>query len=183
MAYNLNTLKVKVKETEEWLQREFSAIRTGRASPVLLDIVNVEAYGTRMPLNQVASISIEDARTLRITPYDPSVMKDIEKGIIASGLGISPAVDESGLRVAFPELSSERRVQLLKVAKEKLEDARITLRSEREAVWSDIQKQEKEGLMSEDDKFRAKDDMQKVIDEGNRTLEAIFEKKEKEISN
>lgn len=86
-----------------------------------------------------------------------------------------------GLRVQFPELTGERRTQLIKLAKEKLEQARIALRNEREAVWNDIQKQEKDGSMSEDEKFRGKEDMQKVIDEGNRKLEELFEKKEKEI--
>lgn len=182
MAYNFSKLNDKVKETEEWLVRELSSIRTGRATPILLDGVHVLAYGSMMPINQVATVSIEDARTLRITPYDPTVIKDIEKAIIVADLGISCAVDDIGIRVAFPELTGDRRIQLIKLAKQKYEDARITLRGEREETWSDIQKQEKEGGMSEDEKFRYKDEMQKIIDAGNNKLEQLFDKKEKEIT-
>lgn len=183
MAYNFNDLKKKVKETGEWLSKEYGGIRTGRATPILLDTVYAEAYGSKMPVNQLASVSVEDARTLRISPWDTSVSKDIEKGIMLADLGVSVSIDDSGLRVIFPDLTSERRTQLTKIAKQKLEDARITLRGAREETWSDIQKKEKDGEMSEDDKFRAKEDMQKIIDEGNRSLEEIFDKKEKEISS
>jgi ribosome recycling factor len=181
MAYNFLPLKNSVKETEDWLHREYGAIRTGQASPVLLDSVMVEAYGAKMPLNQVANVGIEGARTLRITPYDPTLVKEIEKGLLVADMGVGVSTDDVGLRVQFPELTGERRTQLIKLAKEKLEQARIALRNEREAVWNDIQKQEKDGSMSEDEKFRGKEDMQKVIDEGNRKLEELFEKKEKEI--
>ncbi|MDO8492746.1 MAG: ribosome recycling factor [bacterium] len=183
MAYNFSALKQKVKDTESWLVREFGGVRTGRANPVLLDTVMVDSYGSKMPINQVGNISVEDARTLRISPWDHSLIKEIEKAVNQADIGVSVSVDDMGLRVSFPELTSERRTQLIKVAKEKFEQARIALRTEREAVWSDIQKQEKDGKMSEDDKFRGKEDMQKIIDTGNSALEALFAKKEKEIAN
>lgn len=183
MSYNFQNLKLKTKEVEEWLSKEFSGIRTGRATPLLLDGVNVEVYGTHMPVNQLANVSIEGARSLRVTPYDKGTLKEIEKALIKADLGVGVAVDEDGIRISFPELTSERREQLIKLAKSKLEDARQTIRSEREKVWSDIQKQEKEGGMSEDDKFRSKEEMQKIIDDANKNLEEHFEKKEKEISN
>lgn len=183
MAYNFSNLKQKVKETEEWLTREFSGIRTGRATPLLLDGVSVEAYGTHMPINQVANVGIEGARSLRVSPYDKSTIKDIEKALIKADLGVGVSVDDEGIRITFPDLTSERREQLIKAAKGRLEDARMTLRSEREKVWTEIQKLEKDGEMSEDDKFRSKEEMQKIIDDGNRDLELHFEKKEKEISN
>lgn len=183
MAYNFSSLKQKIKDTENWLIKELGAVRTGRANPVLLDTIMVSSYGSKMPINQIGNISVEDARTLRVSPWDQTLIKEIEKAISQADIGVSVAGDEAGLRVSFPELTSERRSQLIKVAKEKFEQARIALRTEREAVWNDIQKQEREGKISEDDKFRGKEEMQKIIDAGNSALEALFEKKEKEISN
>lgn len=182
MTYNFSPLKQKVKDTEGWFQKELSSVRTGRATPLILDSVSVEAYGARMPINQLASVSIEGARSLRVSPYDKSTLKDLEKAITSADLGLGVSVDDEGIRINFPELTGERRVQLIKVAKEKLEEARIALRSEREKIWNDIQKQEKEGAMSEDEKFRSKEEMQKIIDEGNQALELLFDKKEKEIT-
>lgn len=182
MAYNFTPLKQSVKYTEEWLRREFSTIRTGRATPAILDGVTVEAYGTQMPLNQVANISVEDARMIRITPWDMSQVKSVEKGIIISDLGLSVSVDDKGLRVVFPELTSDRRTSLVKIAKQKLEEARITLRGEREKVIKDIDAKEKAGEMSEDEKFRLKTELQKMLDDANRILDEAFSKKEKEIA-
>ena len=162
---------------------ELAGIRSGMATPAILDSVQVEAYGSRVPIRDIASISIEDARTLRIAPWDVSQLKAIEKSLTVSNLGVSVSTDEKGLRVHFPELTSERRVILGRLVKEKLEEARISLRLERDKVWSDIQKMEKEGEMSEDEKFRNKDDMQKIIDDGNEKLDALASKKEKEIQN
>ncbi len=183
MAYNFASFKSKTKDIEEWLKRELSTLRTGRATPLILDTVQVEAYGSFMPINQLAGITTEDARTLRITPWDVSQSKDIEKAIITSNLGLSVSVDEKGLRIAFPELTSERRLQLIKAAKGKLEEARISLRGEREKVINDIQRLEKEGEMSEDERFRLKNDLQKIIDEVNLGLEALVVKKETEVSS
>ncbi len=183
MAYDFKQLKTNIAATHEWLVKEMSGIRTGRATPTLLDGVQVEAYGARMPISQVASLSTEDARTLRITPWDASQVKEIERAITLANLGVSSAVDDKGLRVFFPELTSERREQLLKISKQKLEEARVALRGERDKVWSDIQAKEKDGKLSEDEKFRAKDEMQKLVDEGNKKLEELAERKEKEISS
>src|SRR3989338_1835633 len=111
MAYDFAPLKNKIKETEEWLTRELSGVRTGRATPSLLDGVKPEAYGTRTPLRELASVSVEDARTLRIVPWDMSILKTIEKGITEADLGVGVAIDDQGLRVSFPSLTSERRTQ------------------------------------------------------------------------
>ncbi len=136
-----------------------------------------------MEISQVANISTEDARTLRIAPWDASNAKEIEKAIMAANLGLSVGSDERGVRVSFPELTSERRVQLLKLAKEKVEEIRTSLRSARDEVWSDIQKKEKEGTMPEDDKFRAKDEMQKRVDAANKKFDEALERKEKEMAS
>ncbi len=162
---------------------ELSGIRTGMATPAILDSIQVEVYGSRVSVRDIASISIEDARTLRIAPWDISQLKAIEKSLTVSNLGVSVSTDEKGLRVHFPELTSERRVILGRLVKEKLEEARISLRIERDRVWGDIQKMEKDGEMSEDEKFRNKDDMQKIITEGNEKLDILASKKEKEIQN
>jgi len=182
MAYNFIPFNQKVKEITDWLQHEHQGLRTGRATPSILDRVSVESYGAQMQINQIGSISIEDARTLRISPWDMSQAKNIEQAIQQSDLGLSVSIDDKGLRVKFPELTSERRAGLVKVAKQKLEDARVSLRSERERVWDDIQKKEKEGGMSEDEKFRLKEQMQKIVDETNKKLEEMTEKKEQEIA-
>lgn len=181
MAYNFTQFKSDVKKVEERLVIEFLQVQTGRASPAVLDSIMVESYGTRQPLKNVGSISIEDPKTLRIAPWDKSQIKDIEKSIIASNLGISVVVDDLGLRIIFPMLTTETRGNLVKVLKDKLEEARISLRKEREGVWNDIQAKETEGSITEDDKFRAKDELQKIIDETNKNLELLFEKKEKEV--
>lgn len=183
MAYDFSQLKARIKDTEEWLKKELTAIRTGRANMAVLDTIQVEMYGSYMPVNQLANISMEDVRTLRIAPWDNTALKAIEKAINNSNLGLSTAIDDKGMRLFFPELTGERRIMLVKVAKEKMEDARVALRKERENAWDDVQAKEKEGDISEDDKFRAKEEMQKYIDEGNASLESLFSKKEQEILN
>lgn len=182
MAYDFKPLEKKIKEIEERLAKELAGVRTGRATPAILDGVLVESYGTRMPITQLATVSVEDARTLRITPWDKGNAKEIEKAITAGNLGLSVGADERGVRVFFPELTSERRAALLKLAKEKVEESRASLRVARDDVWSDIQRKEREKTMSEDDKFRAKDEMQKRVDAGNKAFDEALARKEKEIA-
>lgn len=182
MAYDFSKLKAKAKETEEWLSRELSGVRTGRATPTLLDGVKAEAYGAKTPLRELAAISVEDARTLRIIPWDASITKAIEKGITDANLGIGVATDDQGLRVSFPELTAERRTQLSKIAGDKTEQARVTLRGHRGDAIKEIDKLEKEG-MGKDDAKRAKDEVQKIIDAGNEALAAALKKKEDEIAS
>lgn len=182
MAYDFSSLKQKVKDTEEWLKKEYRGIRTGRAAPALLDGIMVESYGVRTPLNQVGSVSVEDARTLRVTLWSADQIKNTEKAVTDANLGVGVSADEKGIRVTFPELTEERRGTLLKLAKDKLEEARVSLRGERDVVWNTLQKKEKEGEISTDDKFRYKNEMQKIIDEGNSALEELNKKKEQEIS-
>ncbi|OGC80093.1 ribosome recycling factor [Candidatus Adlerbacteria bacterium RIFCSPLOWO2_01_FULL_51_16] len=182
MAYDFKPFEKKIKEIDERLKKELGGVRTGRASPAILDGVQVESYGTRVPISQLATISVEDARSLRIVPWDVGNAKEIEKAITVSNLGVSVGADEKGVRVFFPELTAERRTVLLKLAKEKIEEARSSLRKARDEVWSAIQKQEKEKKMSEDEKFRAKDDMQKRVDTANKSFDDALSRKEKEIA-
>ena len=182
MAYDFKAFEKRIKEIDERLKKELAGVRTGRATPAILDGVQVESYGTRVPISQLATISVEDARSLRIAPWDIGNAKEIEKAITVANLGVSVGADEKGVRVFFPELTTERRMGLLKLAKEKVEESRAFLRQARDEVWSDIQKQEKEKKMSEDEKFRAKDDMQKKVDAANKSFDEALTRKEREIS-
>ncbi len=181
MSYNFTNFKNNLKKVEEFLSKEYSQLSTGRASPMVLDSVSVESYGAYQPIKNVASVSIEDPKTLRVAPWDKSQIKGIEKAILTANLGLSVATDDAGLRIIFPQLTTETRQNLVKVLKNKLEEARISVRKEREEVWNDIQEQEKESILTEDQKFRSKDELQKIVDEANNNLENIFEKKEKEV--
>lgn len=174
-------IKQKLQEVKEWLQKEYAAIRTGQASPSLLDLIRVESYGSLMPVNQVANIGAEDARTLRVSPWDSSMVAAIERAIHEANLGVSLSTDSSGVRVIFPELSAERRVQLQKLAKSKLEDARIRVRAVRDDVMKHIDKSHKDGDISEDERFTKKEVVQKAVDEINKVLEQLFEQKESEL--
>lgn len=182
MTYNFTKLKTQVKEVEEWLKKENSQIRTGRASIGILDFIRVDSYGSMVPLNQVGNLATEDPRTIRITPWDSSQIKEIEKVLVAANLGVSVSVDDKGIRVAFPPLTTERRDEFIKLAKTKLEQAKISLRKHRDATWDEIQKKEKEGGMGEDDKFRFKAEMEKIIQDSTKNLEALCKKKEDEIT-
>ena len=181
MSYDFSPLKTKIQETEEWLAHELSGGRTGRATPSLLDVVKPEAYGTLTPLRELASISVEDARTLRIIPWDKSLTKTIEKGITEVDLGVGVSTDDQGLHISFPELTSERRTQLSKLAGDKTEQAKVTLRSHRTDAIKEIDTLKKEG-MSEDQAKRDKEQLQKLIDAGNDGLLKVLERKEAEIA-
>ncbi len=181
MAYDFGALDKKLTEAKDWLVKEYQGLRTGRATPALLDIVQVDAYGSRMPLKQVANIGIEGARNLVVTPFDAGLTKDIERGIVTANLGVGTSVSGSSIRISFPELTGERRHELVKAAKAKLEEARVAVRSARDESWSAIQEQERDGAIREDEKFRLKDALQKKIDACNKALEDIFERKEKEV--
>jgi len=182
MVYDFKRFETRTAEIDTWLGREFSGIRTGRATPVLLDFVQVEAYGAKVPINQVGSVNVEDARTLRVSVWDASLVRAVEKGIIDADLGMSVVSDSSGLRVIFPELTGERRIQLLKIAKAKLEEARVSIRAARDEAMKEIDALEKSGDLSEDEKFSAKEDLQRRVDTRNNTLQGHYELKEKEIN-
>ena len=177
--YDLNPFKTEAAQGQEWLVKEYSQIHTGRAAPALLDGVMVEAYGSFQPLKNVASTTIEDPKTLRVVPWDKGQIKDIERSLYASNLGFSIAVDDAGIRVIVPALTTETRMNLVKIAKERLEDARVTIRKARESMLTAL----KNAGLSEDLMRNAKEDVQKLTDTANNTLEAQFKKKETEILN
>jgi len=183
MAYDFSRFKSRTGEIAGWLKIEYAGIHTGRATPVILDKIFVESYGSKMPVHHVASISTDDARTLRVIPWDKGQIKDIEQAIRHGDLGVGVSSDDQGVRVSFPELTAENREMLLKIVKRKLEEARISVKKEREETWEDIQAKEKGGALSEDEKFRAKDELQKLTDEANTALEDLSCIKEKDIKS
>lgn len=181
--YDFKQLDGKIAAAKEWLAKEYRGLRTGRAAPAILDSVMVSAYGSMMSLKQVASVGVEDARTLRVQPFDSSVVKDIERAITATNLGVGTTTDGATVRVTFPELTSERREQLTKLAKGKLEEARTTVRVARDEAWKDIQEKVRASALTEDDKYALKDELQKRVDKANEDFEGAFEAKEKEMSS
>lgn len=181
--YDLKPLGKKIEAAKEWLAKEYRSLRTGRAAPAILDGVQVSAYGSMMPLKQVGNVGVEDARTLRVSAYDAGLIKDIERAISAANLGVGTSSDGSTIRVTFPELSGERREQLVKFAKGKLEEARTSVRLARDESWKEIQEREREGTLTEDDKFSLKEELQKKVDKANEDLEGAFESKQKEMSS
>lgn len=181
--YNFNSFKQELTKTEEWLKKEFQQVRTGQASPAILDSVKVEVYGAPMSIKELASVTIEGARTLRIAPWDTKQSKDIEKAITVANLGLSVVVDDQGLRVMFPELTADRRKEIAKTAKDKLEDAKKQVRQHRDHVIKELQAKEKEGGMGKDDIFRHKNEAQKIVDDMNKKLDDMYAKKEKELLN
>ena len=179
---NFTEYKNKLEEIKSWTKKEFGGIRTGAASIAILDNVKIEAYGSLMPINQLANLGVQDAKTIMVSPFDTSIMKDLEKGLNEANLGLAIAGTSDGIRLSFPDLTVDRRVLLIKLAKEKLEDAKVSLRKERDDIWKEIQQKEKDGEMGEDEKFSAKKEMEDITKKIEEELEQIFKNKETEIS-
>ena len=181
MAYDFKKMDEKVSDACKRFESEVTSLRTGRAAPAILENVKVEAYGIINPLKNVASIVIEDAKTLLVEPWDKGLIDTISKAIESSNVGAQPVVAKDAIRISLPSLTEERRKLLIKALKEKMEEAKISLRHVRDEVWKDIQDREKAKSMSEDDKFRFKEEMEKKMKEGVDKLEEIEKRKEREI--
>jgi len=177
----INQLKPKFQKTLEYLKNELASLQIGRATPSLVENLEVEAYGSRMPLKQLAAIHIPDPRTIVIQPWDKEILTQITKAIEDSNLNLKPITETDRIRLTIPPLDQERREALARVVREKAEEARIALRRQREETWRKIQDLEQEGKIREDDKYRAKDELQDLIDEYNEKIKEISEQKEKEI--
>ncbi len=169
------------EKTIEHLKHEISTLRTGRATPALVEDITIEAYGVRQPLKTIASIQIPDAKTIQIQAWDKSILANIEAGIRVSPLGMNPVNDGVSIRVNLPDLTTERRAELIKVLHAKLEQARISIRKIREEVRAYIDTSEKEKEISEDEKFKLQDDLEKDVKEYNEKIKQIGEEKEKEV--
>jgi len=177
----LNDASRRMMKTVEATKHEFTTIRTGRASAALLERVQVSAYGTKMPINQVATIGVPEPRLLTITPFDKSIMRDIEKAIMESDLGLTPANDGQIVRLPIPQLTEERRKELVKQVRHLAEEGRVAARNVRRDALHHLKEAEKNGETGADDVHRAEERLQKVTDEHVAAIDAALKAKEAEI--
>jgi len=177
----IHSAEDKMKKTIESVMREFSEIRTGRASPSLVEGLHIDYYGTQTLLKQLAAISVPSVNLISIQPWDPSAIAEIEKAIMKSSLGITPSNDGKVIRLLFPPLSKERRGELVKVVHKMSEEGRVSLRTIRRDAKESLEKLEKDKLVSEDDKFRAIDELQKLVDKYIAKIDELLKSKEKEV--
>lgn len=173
--------KGKMARAVAHLQTEFQAIRTGRATPALVEHLKVEYYGTDVPMQQLAGFNVPEARLLVITPYDKSALKAIERAIQNSDLGINPSNDGSVIRLSFPPLTEERRRDFVKVAKHKGEEARVAVRNVRRAARHDLEALEKDGEISSDELERAEKELEKVTHDYVAEIDRMLQHKEQEL--
>ncbi len=171
----------KLKKAIEFVTRNFAEVRTGRANPSLVEGLHVDYYGAPTMLKQLASISVPDAHMLLIQPWDVSAIVEIEKAIFKSSLGITPSNDGKTIRLSVPALSKDRREEMVKIIHKMAEDGRISLRTIRHEGKALLEKLEKDKVVTEDDKFRGIDELQKLVDRYNARIEEILKSKEKEI--
>jgi len=162
-------------------REELAVIRTGRASPKLVEHLQVEYYGSKVPLNQIAGISVPEARQLVITPYDRNALSPIEKAINASELGINPSNDGTIIRLSFPPLTQDRRKELIKVARERAEEGKVAVRNVRRHVKDEMEHLERDGQMTEDDLRRQEKDLQRVTDHNVAEIDEVLAAKEREL--
>lgn len=172
----------KMKKAVSVNHEELASIRSGRASPTLLNKISVDYYGTQTPLNQIANLSVPEARLLVISPYDPNSLSAIEKAILASDLGITPNNDGQVIRLAFPQLTEDRRKELIKMAHVRAEEGRVAIRSVRRHAKDDLQKMKKEGNLSEDQERSAETELQKLTDKYVGQVDNNLQRKEQELS-
>lgn len=178
---SLDDYKPEFQKVIDHLKDELKTLRTGRATTSLVEDIHVEAYGSRTALIGLASINIPDNRTITIEPWDKSIVKDIEKAIIEANIGLSPSVQGTLIRLSLPSLTEESRRNLTKVMNEKLEQARIGIRGVRETARNEILEAEKNNLVTEDDKYRLMELLEKTVHEWNDRIKAIGDEKETEI--
>lgn len=177
----LATAKEKMDKAIQAFARELASVRAGRANPGLLEKITVDYYGVSTPINQLAGIHVPEARLLVIQPYDKSILKDIEKAILASDLGLTPSNDGSVIRITIPPLTEERRRELVKLVKKYSEEAKVAVRNIRRDANDELKKLEKNGEITEDELRSYTDDIQKITDEHIVKIDAITKEKEKEV--
>ncbi len=178
---NIDDLQINFEEIIEQYQSDLKKMKTGRANAELLEGLQVEYFGNRTPLIHMATVGVLDAKTIEITPWDKSQLKEIQKAISKSELGLNPSDDGNVIRITIPPMTEERRLDLVKQLGKKTEEMKIRMRRSREEFWSGIQSGEREGQISEDEKFKAKDDLQKLVDEYNKKIDEIEVKKKTDL--
>ena len=181
MTMEFNAYEEKMDKTLNNLRKEYLGLRTGRASASLLEPVFVEAYGAKVPINQVGNISVPESRLITVQIWDESLIQPVEKAIRNSELGLNPMIEGNNIRVPIPELSQERRIEIAKVASKYSEDAKITVRIIRRDAMDKIKNEEKLKLISKDDSFQFSERIQKITDKYVEKIENIFQEKEKDI--
>ncbi len=177
----INEAEGNMRKTIEVVKKEFATLRAGRATPALLDKISVNYYGTPTPINQLANISVPEARLLVIQPWDKSSLPEIEKAILKSDLGITPASDGTVIRLAIPQLTQERRAELMKVIKKKAEEGRVAVRNVRRDTNDRFKAQQKDAKISEDELKRRQDEVQKLTDRFIKEIDELLSTKEEEI--
>jgi len=183
MSYQeiIDKIKPELDKVIAFLDRELQKIRTGRATPSLVEDVVVECFGQKFPLKQLAAISVPEPKQILIQPWDGSYIEGIILALEKTGIGLRAVVDKEAIRINLPPLTEEYRKDLLRLISEREEQARQTIRRWREEAWEEIQEGFKEGKIREDDKYKGKDELQDLIDEYNEKIEELVEKKKKEI--
>ena len=179
---NLDQAKQKMESAVDALHKEFSGLRTGRASTAMLDPVRVDAYGSMMPLNQVANVSVPEPRLLTVQVWDKGMVKNVEKAIRDAGLGLNPQPDGALIRVPIPDLSQERRLELVKIAGKYTEQSRVAVRNIRREAMDELKKQEKDKKISEDELETQSEKVQQLTDQHIKKIDETFAHKEKEIT-
>ncbi|MFH1789486.1 MAG: ribosome recycling factor [bacterium] len=179
---NIDSFTQEFEKSIEYLKNDISGLRTGRASAVIVDGIHVEAYGVKQPIKSVGTINVPDSKTVTIEPWDKSLMANIEKAIKESSVGINPVNNGQQIILALPDLTSERRAELIKVLHQKLENAKISVRKIREEARDQIIKSEKNKEIGEDDKFRLQEELDKKVKDYNDKIKSIGDEKEKEIN-
>lgn len=173
--------KARMAKTVEALAHDLAKVRTGRAHPSLLDQIMVSYYGTEVPINQVANVSAEDARTLTVTPWEQKMVATVDKAIRISDLGLNPSVAGNVIRVPLPPLTEERRKELIRIVRNEAEGAKVAIRNVRRDANQELKNLVKEKMISEDDERRAEDVIQKLTDEHVKKIDAVLEEKEKDL--
>lgn len=171
----------RMKKSVEHLSKDLASLRAGRANPAMVEKITVEYYGVNTPINQLANITVPEARLLVIQPWDKSIIADIEKSIMKSDLGITPSNDGNVIRIAIPQLTEERRKDLVKVVKKRAEEARVAVRNIRREANDMLKSSEKDKLISEDESKKGVDEVQKLTDRYIKNIDTILQAKEKEI--
>jgi ribosome recycling factor len=177
----MNAAKDKMKKAQEALQRQLGQIRAGRANASLLDRITVDYYGVPTPVNQMASITIPEARVLMVTPFDKNMITDVEKAIMASDIGLNPANDGNVIRLVIPQLTEERRKELAKEVKKESEGAKVAVRNIRRDAMDEYKKQQKNGDLTEDDLRSVEKDIQALTDDNIKAIDSIVAEKENEL--
>ena len=181
MSIDFKNYEEKMDKSIEVLRREFLGLRTGRASPSLLEPVSVEAYGGKVPINQVGNISVPESRLVTVQVWDETLIQPVEKAIRNSDLGLNPMIEGNIIRVPIPELSEERRLEIVKIASKYAEDAKITVRNISRDAMDKIKDEEKQKNISKDDSFQFSENMQKITDKYIEKIDVLFQDKEKDI--